>query len=167
MCSSATRDVVPGDWTIRRASPADIPALATLVGEYWRFEGIDCFDAARTARVLEDFLSRPELGAAWIVEAGGTPSGYLLACYVFSLEHGGLTAEIDELYLDPGLRGAGVGRCLVETAEAEFEAAGCTNVALQLGRSNDAAREFYFRCGYRARAGYELLDKMLAPRRRT
>jgi hypothetical protein len=39
----------------------------------------------------------------------------------------------------------------------------CTNVSLQLGRGNDAAREFYRQHGYSDRAGFELLDKMLPP----
>jgi hypothetical protein len=34
-------------------------------------------------------------------------------------------------------------------------------VALQLAKNNDAAREFYLRQGYAARAGYELVGKDL------
>jgi ribosomal protein S18 acetylase RimI-like enzyme len=151
---------------IRRATSDDARALTALVREYWAFEGIDGFDAAMCARVLGDFFSTLALGQAWIAEQGGAAVGYLLACFVFSLEHGGLTAEIDELYLVPALRGAGCGRRLLELAEASFEAAGCTNVSLQLGRGNDAGRAFYERCGYRPRAGYELLDKMLPARPR-
>ena len=40
-------------------------------------------------------------------------------------------------------------------------AAGCTNIALQLGRANESARQFYRRKGYGERDGYELLDKDL------
>jgi ribosomal protein S18 acetylase RimI-like enzyme len=50
---------------------------------------------------------------------------------------------------------------LLQAAEAEFLRAGCTNVSLQLGRGNEAAREFYRRNGYSDRTGFELLDKDL------
>ena len=87
--------------------------------------------------------------------------GYVLAVYVFSLEHLGLTAEIDELFVLPARRGQGVGAQQLRAAEAEFVRRGCTNAALQLSRTNQPAREFYLRQAYRARSGYELLDKSL------
>lgn len=90
--------------------------------------------------------------------ADRVPIGYLLAVYVFSLEHLG-TAEIDELYLLPEHRHSGVGAALLEAAETRFAAIGCTNISLQLGRGNDAARAFYLRNGYRKRDGYDLLDR--------
>jgi len=145
---------------IEPATAGDIATLVQLVRGYWNFEGIDGFDAARCAAVLDVFFSRPELGCGWIVWVGPTALGYLLACYVFSLEHGGLTAEIDELFLLPDYRSAGLGRRLLETAEAGFRRAGCTNVALQLGRENADGRRFYARCGYSAR-DYDLMDKTL------
>ena len=94
----------------------------------------------------------------------GVAEGYLLAVYVFSLEHLGLTAEIDEFFVVPARRGQGTGAALLRAAEAEFRQAGCTNVALQLSRSNDSARAFYRRYDYAERSGYELLDKMLDDR---
>src|SRR5689334_17964961 len=117
--------------SVRAASAADVDAIVGLMREYWRFENIEGFDAARLARVLADFFARPQLGAAWIAERDANPVGYLVACYVYSLEHGGLTAEIDELFVVAGSRGGGAGTRMLEAAEAEFRSAGCTNVALQ------------------------------------
>lgn len=145
---------------IRAATAGDIPVLAALVRRYWDFEGIDDFDDDRCRRTLELFFRTPGLGAAWLARDGDRAAGYLIACYVFSLEHGGLTAEIDELFLLPSYRSGGLGRQLLETAEAEFRRAGCTNVSLQLGPGNERGRRFYVRSGYRPRL-YELLDKML------
>ena len=101
------------------------------------------------------------MASGWIAFTRGQPVGYLLAVYVFSLEHLGLTAEIDEFFVLPSARGRGIGDALLQLAEAEFVRRGCTNVALQLGRGNDGARAFYRRHGYADRAGFELLDKML------
>ncbi len=150
----------------RVATAADVPALLGLIREYWAFEQIDGFDAKRVGTALAELLSQPEFGRTWIVEDGKRAAGYLIAVYCYSIEHAGLTAEIDELFVQSAYRGGGVGRRLLEMAESEFEAAGCTNVSFQIGRSNDAARRFYARCGYAARDGYDLMDKSLTPGRR-
>ena len=154
---------MPARVSIRPALAADVPSLLALVREYWAFEGIDGFDETRAEHAPRRLFDNPALGCAWIARDASTPVGYLLACYVFSLEQGGLTAEIDEFFVKPGHRGTGLGRRLLRTAEQAFAAAGCARVALQLGRGNDAARAFYGRCGYRARDGYELMDKGLSP----
>ena len=146
---------------IRPATTHDIPALLPLVEQYWLFEDIEGFDAARVGRELARAVANADLASAWIAIAKGQPAGYLLAVYVFSLEHLGLTAEIDEFFVLPSARGQGIGEELLRLAEAEFVRRGCTNVALQLGRGNDRARTFYRAQGYKERAGYELLDKML------
>ena len=145
---------------IVQARVEDVDTLSELVRDYWRFEGIDGYDAAVCERTLTAFFSRASYGCGWIVWIGEKAAGYLIACYVFSLEHGGLPAEIDELFLRAPYRSAGLGRRLLETAEVEFRARGCTNVALQLGRENPDAKRFYRRCGYLPR-DYELMHKML------
>lgn len=147
--------------TIRPASGADVGSLLRLVREYWDFEGVGGFDEDRVGEQLESLLADPRLGAAWLAIDGDMPAGYLLAVYVFSLEHLGLTAEIDEFFVRPGFRGGGTGARMLRTAEEAFRAARCTNVALQVGRANDAGRRFWLHQGYAPRANFELLDKML------
>jgi GNAT superfamily N-acetyltransferase len=147
--------------TVRQATAGDILALLAFIEQYWAFEDVAGFDPARVGRQLERLFADPRLGAGWIAEVNGKPAGYLLAVYVFSLEHLGLTAEIDEFFVLPSCRGQRAGSQLLQAAETEFARAKCTNVSLQLGRGNDAAREFYRRHGYSDRAGFELLDKML------
>lgn len=108
----------PSLTVVRPARVEDIPALVPLVERYWAFEEVAGFDAANTARALQALLADERSGAGWMVVEGTTIVGSLLAVYVFSLEHGGLTVEIDEFFLDEGWRGAGLGRQFLETAEA-------------------------------------------------
>jgi GNAT superfamily N-acetyltransferase len=61
----------------------------------------------------------------------------------------------------PEHRGQAVGARLLAEAEAACRAAGCTNIALQVGRENESARCIYRRKGYTERHGYELPDKDL------
>ena len=146
---------------IRPLENKDISALLRLVEEYWRFEDISGFDPAQVTIQLERLLADPALGNCWIASTGRDAAGYLLAVYVFSLEHLGLTAEIDEFFVLPSIRGRDVGSKLLKIAEEEFIRRRCTNVSLQLGRGNEKAGTFYRQHGYGERAGYELLDKML------
>jgi GNAT superfamily N-acetyltransferase len=147
---------------VRPATADDLPQLAELVRRYWEFEGIGGFDARHSEGLLHRLLTEPALGCAWVAEIAGTLCGYLVAVFVLSLEHGGVMAEIDEFYLVPEARGRGLGGELLSALEAALQARGCVRLQLQLGLDNRAGRAFYERRGFRARDGYELLDKPLA-----
>src|SRR5262245_18223536 len=103
---------------IRRGVPEDVPQLLELVRQYWRFEGIEGFDAASLAPLLKKLAAEPELGAVWVAEAGGELVGYLLTVNSFSLEQQGPIAEIDEFFVAPTARTYGVGAALLGVAES-------------------------------------------------
>ena len=147
--------------SIRLATVGDIAAVAGLVERYWEFESIGGFDRPRIEALLRSLLSAPERGACWVAEAEGGVRGYLLAVFMFSLEHGGLMAEIDEVFVSPEMRSAGIGAAMVATAERDLAGRGLVRLQLQLGVDNHGARRFYERLRFSRRAGYELLDKPL------
>lgn len=146
---------------IRPAVIDDMPQLTALVEQYWLFEGIEGFSRARIEDCLWRLLSKPGLGAAWVAADGPKLHGYLVAMLVFSLEHGGLMAEVDEFFVLPERRSQGTGKQLLAAAERDLAAQGCVRLQLQLGSGNELARDFYHRHGYRERRGFELLDKPL------
>lgn len=147
---------------IRRAELSDVADIAALVARYWEFEQIGGFERRRTEKHLSALISLPERGACWVAQRTGAMAGYLIAVYVFSLEHGGMMAEIDEFFVRPEFRGDGTGSALLVAMEQEMRSAGLVRVQLQLGATNDRARGFYERHGYRRRSGYELFDKPLS-----
>jgi GNAT superfamily N-acetyltransferase len=151
----------PKFFSVRSATLEDVPALATLVQGYWEFESLDGFARARIEMLLTDLLSKPDRGACWLAEADREVCGYLLTVFVFSLEHGGLMAEIDELFVNDELRSAGAGSLLLARADRDLAERGLVRLQLQLGVDNHRARRFYERHGFARRAGYELLDKAL------
>jgi ribosomal protein S18 acetylase RimI-like enzyme len=146
---------------IRAAAMADIAGVASLAERYWEFESIGGFDRPRIETLLGRLLGEPQRGACWVADSDGQLCGYLLAVFMFSLEHGGLMAEIDELFVSHDMRSAGVGSRLVAQAERSLGERGLVRLQLQLGIDNERARQFYERHGFRRRAGYELLDKPL------
>ena len=149
------------DMVVRAAVRTDVPALTLLVREYWNFESIPGFSVPGVTQLLTRILAEPELGTVWVAERAGQLAGYLVAVHVFSFEQQGLMAEIDEFFVVPAARAAGVGAALLEAAESQLARRGCVCLQLQLARHNSRAREFYRRHGYRERDGYELLDKRL------
>jgi GNAT superfamily N-acetyltransferase len=146
---------------IQTATADDLDVLLPMVEQYWKFEAIEGFDAARIRKLLTRVFDDASLGRAWIARVYNESAGYLLAVYVFSLEHQGLTAEIDEFFVLPQHRGLGLGSQMLAAAESQFRIEGCTNVSLQLGRSNEDARRFYRQNGFEDRDGFELVSKNL------
>ncbi len=151
--------------TVRCAQASDVPQLLALVRRYWQFEGLGHFDALRLEVLLQELIGSPVRGQVWVAERAGALCGYLVLVYVVSLEHQGLMAEIDEFFVLPEARGAGLGSELLAAAEGALARAGCVRLQLQLAVTNDAARVFYARRGYQARTGYGLLDKSLGAAR--
>lgn len=146
---------------IAKADREELQSLLGLIEAYWRFEGIEGFDAARIRPVLERLLDEPRLGAIWIARLEGRAVGYLVATYSLSLEFMGLVAEVDEFFVAAEARQHGLGQALFQAAEQELRRVGCASVSLQLSRQNETARRFYSRLGFGPRSGYELLDKPL------
>ena len=146
---------------VRLAAMADVAGIAALAERYWEFEGIGGFDRPRIESLLGKLISARQLGACWVAEADGRLCGYLVAVFMLSLEHGGLMAEIDEVFVSPDMRSAGLGSLLVTTAEHALAERGLCRLQLQLGAANERGRIFYERHGFRPRAGYHLLDKPL------
>ncbi len=146
---------------IRTAVASDVPPLLSLVRRYWEFEGIAGFDALRLELLLQRLVAGGELGQVFVAASGAELHGYLVLVHVLSLEHGGLMAEIDELFVLPAARAQGVGGQLLAAAEGALRQRGGVRLQLQLGVENAVARSFYERRGYRGRADYQLLDKAL------
>lgn len=144
---------------IRTAAPHDMPALVNLVEQYWSFEAIPGFDAHRIGSLLRAALFADGHAQCWLAEHAGEVGGYLLAVLVFSLEHGGMMAEIDEFFVTPAFRTRGIGAALLLEAETVLRASGVSRVQLQLGSGNSRARDFYAARGYARRAGFDLWDK--------
>jgi ribosomal protein S18 acetylase RimI-like enzyme len=149
---------------VRLAVEADTREIAHLVERYWRFEQIEGFDADEIQKLLGRLVSQPQFGAVWLATMGRDPVGYAVVTFMFSLEHRGMMAEIDELFVLPEARSYGVGSSLLAACEKYLWAREFVRLQLQIDRDNHLARSFYRRHGFEDRAGYQLLDKPLATR---
>jgi ribosomal protein S18 acetylase RimI-like enzyme len=141
---------------IREASAPDAAALLLLIDAYWRHDGIAGFDSDRVHRQLQQFLSTPAYGRAWMATLAGGAIGYLLCTFVYSFEHGGLMAEIDELFVEAAYRQRGVGRSLMDTARSALVDHGFTLLQMQVADGNTRSQRFYARLGFKEKSGYRI-----------
>jgi ribosomal protein S18 acetylase RimI-like enzyme len=109
---------------------------------------------------LRGLLAAPDRGLVWVIEQDGEAAGYLVLTWGYSLEFHGRDAFIDELYVAPRYRGAGLGRQAVEYAEEACRAYGAGAMHLEVEIDNERAHTLYRRSGF-AERGLRLMTKRL------
>jgi ribosomal protein S18 acetylase RimI-like enzyme len=141
---------------IRALAASDSGQVLPLIEAYWRHDGIAGYEPARLRRQLHEFLSTPAYGRGWLAARMGAAVGYLLCTLVYSFEHGGLMAEIDELFVTPEHRRHGIGQALLATARAELAGRRCGWLQMQVADGNTQSQGFYARLGFKEKSGYRL-----------
>ena len=147
--------------SLRPATSADLTALLPLVAAYHAHEGITPRPAAALAETLRGLLDHPDRGRIWLIEDGGAVAGYLAIAYGYSIELGGREAAIDEIFVAPSHRGAGLGAAALSELVAWAEAEALVALHLDVSPDNAGARRLYARHGFRAFMGYDLMSLML------
>lgn len=128
-------------------------------------------DAEPAARLLHDFnteFSAPTPGvealtgrlrallganAATVLLAGEPPYGIAVLRLRPALWTDGLDAYLEELYVEPGRRGQGIGRALLNAAIEAARGAGATRMEVGTSEADAAARGLYESCGFSDREG--------------
>jgi ribosomal protein S18 acetylase RimI-like enzyme len=148
---------------IRAASIADGVHLLPLIQAYWRHDGIAGYEPDRLQRQLDAFLANPGYGCGWLATHAGSAVGYLLCTLAYSFEHGGLMAEIDELFVSAEYRRRGIGQALLAGARSTLLARGCVGLQMQVADSNTQSQGFYSRLGFKEKSGYRIWVSPLTP----
>jgi len=141
------------DVTIRAATPADIPALHSLVESAYRGE------ASRAGWTTEaDLLGGQRTDPEELAEIIADPAqailsawreGVLVGCVQIA-DRGQGVGYFGLLSVSPTLQAAGLGRRLVDAAEAELaHRFGATHVRLTAFPQRQTLRAWYERLGYR------------------
>jgi len=141
---------------IRAALTSDTEQMLPLIEAYWQHDRIVGYEAARLRRQLEEFLSTPAFGRGWLATRTDVAVGYLLCTFVYSFEHGGLMAEVDEFFVGAPYRRQGIGQALLASARSSLAALNCVCLQMQVADSNELARDFYTRQGFEEKTDYRL-----------
>lgn len=110
-------------------------------------------DATEHARrYFEDEVDSTDT-AGYVVDIGDELVAYMVISEQTSppIFTRGDTAHIDQLYVDPAFRGEGIGTALIERAESWANNRNCEGLTLSVDVTNEDARAFYDRVGFRER----------------
>jgi GNAT superfamily N-acetyltransferase len=146
--------------TVRQAVAADAPTVLGLMGEFYPTMGAT-FDHRLAGPALDALLADPALGRVWLAERGPSPVGYAGVAFYHSLEFGGRTALLDDLYVREPHRGKGIGTAVLESVERGCREAGARALTLEVDRDNGRARALYLAFGFTDRHNDFLMKRLV------
>ena len=133
---------------IRNAAPADVPQIMFFVKELAEFER-EADKVVATEELLHQAMfgdDRPAAEAV-IAEIDGMPVGMALFFHNFSTWTGWRGLYLEDLYVTPEARGAGVGTALLKHLAGIAVDRGCTRFEWAVLDWNERAIEFYQKVG--------------------
>jgi GNAT superfamily N-acetyltransferase len=145
---------------VRRAVPADAPAILEMAGEFYPLMGTS-FDHPAVASALTGLLTDAALGRVWLAESGRVPVGYAVVVFYHSLEFGGRSGLLDELYIREPYRGRGIGRAVLATVERECREVGVRALVLEVDRDHERTRALYRSVGFGDRQNHCLAKRLI------
>src|SRR5882672_1304481 len=109
---------------IEPARPGDERAVVDLLVAQLGEHHIETPRAGVEAAVAGVF-GDPSRGRILVARAGEKLVGVAYVAFIWTLEHGGRGAWLEELYVVPPLRGAGLGGALLSAVVDDARASGC------------------------------------------
>lgn len=104
--------------------------------------------AERLEAAVASLIEMPERGALLLALDADEPIGLAVVGFTWTLEHGGLVAWLDELYVVPARRGKGLGAALLARAVEHSTGAGCAAIELEVDVGHRRAENLYRRAGF-------------------
>ena len=102
-------------------------------------------------QVAETVMRDPRYGFMLVASApDGSPIGVAYASSLLSMEHGGVSGWIEELYVSPQWRGQGIGSRLIDEVVARAKEAGWRALDLEVDVSHQRAKSLYLRHQFRS-----------------
>lgn len=123
---------------------AAVALLATQLAEHEI-----ALERAALARAVGALVRHREFGRVLVARDGDRVVGVAALSFLWTLEHGGASAWLDELYVLPEARGTGLGRRLTEAALELARKVGCIALDLEVEPGHEIAEQLYERMGFR------------------
>lgn len=136
--------------TIHLAGPADLAKIVLLLGGQFAEHDIPATEDG-LKKAVSGMLEVPARGDILLASVDGRAVGVAVLAYSWTLEHGGLSCWLDELYVEPELRSKGIGRALLLFAMGHVKARGAAAIDLEVVEGHERAARLYEREGFRRR----------------
>ena len=143
-------DSGPGeDVLIRRALPGDGPALLFLIEKLAEYERLTPPDKGARSRLIHDMFSTPPRIEPFLALLGGLPVGYALVFETYSSFLALPTLYLEDIFILPEHRRAGIGMKFIRTLITEAHRRGCGRMEWTVLDWNQLAISFYEKLGAR------------------
>lgn len=136
------------DFLIEAARAADRDALVDLLVRQLAEHDLPA-DPAGVQRAVDGILGDDRLGFLVVARAGDEAIGVAYVARHWSLEHGGPSCWLEELYVLPAWRCRGVGVALVRASLGRARGLGCLVMDLEVTADHARAEHLYAREGFR------------------
>jgi GNAT superfamily N-acetyltransferase len=134
--------------TIERLTPLTCDEAIPLLAQQLDEHDIP-FEPEQLRFAVIGLTDATQRGALLLARESGRAVGVAALSYVWSLEHGGLSAWLDELFVVPERRGRGIGQRLLDEARRLARDAGCLGIDLEVQVGHERAHRLYQRAGFR------------------
>ncbi len=132
---------------VRPVTPDDLPALLALIADYQRFYGNPAPDDEHNAAFFGGFVAPSERGMLIGAYDDGAVAGYTCLYWTFSSISATAVVLLNDLYVRPARRGAGVGEALIAAAAGVARERGCSHLRWCTTLDNRRAQRLYERVG--------------------
>lgn len=136
-------------FVVRKATAADITLLVVLMREFYAEAGF-VLDDEEATESFSQLLSHASMGSAWIALVGPRPVGHAVLTMRFTMEHGGLSGYVDDLFVAKEYRRQGAATLLLLELEKECRDRNCKALIVEVGRDNPAGLRAYEKLGMSA-----------------
>ena len=132
---------------INIASLADIHEILALIKDQFHEHNI-LWDERELHLAVSGILTDERWGHFMLARQDGQVVGLAAIAYAWTLEHGGKSAWLDELYVVPRWRSRGIGGALLEGVIAFVQRQGCLALDLEVDEDHQRAEHLYQRKGF-------------------
>ncbi len=132
---------------LKKASTRETEQLVELMAEFYAESGFPLNRRHATA-TFTTLLSDSRFGHAWLIQARRKVAGYVVVVMGYSMEYGGLIAYVDDLFIRPAFRRAGLGTEALKFVRSFCMTLEVRAIYLEVGRDNTAAQAVYRQMGF-------------------
>jgi GNAT superfamily N-acetyltransferase len=132
---------------MRKASLADVPLLVALMAEFYS-DSPYTLNPRRATAAFSSLLSDDRLGHVWLIQADSKVVGYVVATFCHSMTYGGLTAIVDDFFIQRAFRGVGLGKAAMSELRKFCASQGIRALNVETGHDNAAALAVYRKAGF-------------------
>ena len=129
------------------AEISNIEQLLVLIQDFYQYFDYPYTESEKRL-TLEELFKTPTAGCIYLIQKEQRIVGYVFLSFYFSIEFGGVTAFIDELFVLPRDRGQGIGSKVINLVEQKCLELNLKAIHLESERTNEGATALYLKLGF-------------------